>query len=350
MYRFPAYSAPEVVEGADAHHDISFSADIWSLSACLFQMVSGQLPFDGSTKSMTRKIRDPEEKAPDVREKAPAHLSNTISSEFAAILSKGLRKVPAERFSTAADMATALHHCLVQQGKDVYSVFISYYELSQLDKLCAVLLHSLLDKTRTKKGFVVRVSMRPSILDHGQHWTGYNLGLQSSLMAIPILSTGICDSLRKLKGSDDDQQNNVLEEIILMQTLKQNSIGKLKKIFPITINKISSSIEKQFVPRTSPPISHVVRSFFKQNSFELPDNSCVCSVREHMVEVLKMQGAELWKKEPGNEIYDEKFELGEEFNQFVSPQGPFTSEEVLALKQKLIMVVGDICAAIDNLY
>jgi serine/threonine protein kinase len=346
--RFPAYSAPEVVEGADAHLEVSFPADIWSLSASLFHLVSGQLPFDGSTKAMTRRIRNADEKAADVREKLPAHVRDKISSEFAAILSKGLQKVPAQRFSSAADMATALHHCLVQQGQDVFSIFISYYEPSKRDKLCAVLLHCLLDKTRTKKGCVVRVCMRPSLLVHGQHWTGQNLGLLNSLVALPILSTEVLENLKKLKGTEDDQCSNFLDEIVLMLSLQQNSIGRLKNIFPVAIDMTSSDIEQHLVPRTSPPTSKAVMNFLKQSSIELPDSNYIHkSVRESMAEVLKIQGAKLWNQNPGKEkVMCE--ELGEELKPFMAPQGPFTQMEIEDLMLKIKSIVGDIHSVLDN--
>ena len=54
---------------------------------------------------------------PDVRDIAPEAVRANISSAFAAVLTKGLRKRVEERYSTLDEMATELYGCLVQVMK-----------------------------------------------------------------------------------------------------------------------------------------------------------------------------------------------------------------------------------------
>lgn len=94
----PAYIAPEQVLGVN----LDRRADIYSLSATLYEVLSGRLPFPGSDPmhvALARVTRDPE----PLREVAP-----DCPPELAAVIMKGLRRDPQQRFSSAAEMAVAL--------------------------------------------------------------------------------------------------------------------------------------------------------------------------------------------------------------------------------------------------
>lgn len=92
------YMAPEQVRGetADAR------SDIFSLGCVLYEMLTGQRPFqrDTAAETMTAILKDP---APEVA------LSGTdISSDLDRVVARCLEKNPAERFQSASDLAFSL--------------------------------------------------------------------------------------------------------------------------------------------------------------------------------------------------------------------------------------------------
>ncbi len=222
--RDPSYASPEMFDYDTDATNISFSTDIWSLSASLFHLASGQLPFHGSTLALARKnIVDRQQIAPDVRELAPKQIQDNISLQFAAIIAKGLEKSPEKRFKSARDMASALHECLVKQSQAIYSIYITYGGPSE--KICAVLLHYLLNCKITDKGTRVFVCMRPFLLDNREQWKGLSQGLLKSLVAAPILSNNMIKSLEQLKGNEDDYLDRTLQELVLNERSLLRSFG-----------------------------------------------------------------------------------------------------------------------------
>jgi nitrous oxidase accessory protein NosD len=95
----PDYMAPE--QFRDAHHADS-RADVYSLGCTLFHLLTGRVPFPGS--SLREKCRAHEEQQPpsfaEVCPEAPAGL--------ALVVEKMMAKRPADRFQTAAEAAEAL--------------------------------------------------------------------------------------------------------------------------------------------------------------------------------------------------------------------------------------------------
>lgn len=93
-----AYMSPEQVKGGRADH----RADIYSLGVILYEMVSGEPPFQGDSTYdvMMQHVHRP---VPDI------HMVNTNAPHsLIAIIEKALAKFPSERYQTAAEMATAL--------------------------------------------------------------------------------------------------------------------------------------------------------------------------------------------------------------------------------------------------
>ncbi len=94
----PAYMSPEQVRG----ETVDARSDIYSLGIMLYEMLSGQLPFDGDTQAsiLIKHIAEP---VPQLTGASP---------ELQAVVDQALAKTPVERFQRASDLATALEVAL----------------------------------------------------------------------------------------------------------------------------------------------------------------------------------------------------------------------------------------------
>src|SRR5437868_1871354 len=92
------YMSPEQARGAH----IDKSTDIWSLGVVLYEMVTGHAPFSGDT---------PQEVMSSILEKEPPPLTRAVAhvpAELQQIVSKALRKDPAQRYHSAHELLQAL--------------------------------------------------------------------------------------------------------------------------------------------------------------------------------------------------------------------------------------------------
>ena len=96
------YMAPEMVNGKQPDH----RTDIYELGVVLFQMLSGRVPFQGSSAFMVA--------AQHVQDKPPSlsALNPTISPRVDAVVQKALAKDPDKRYSSASEMAVALRQAV----------------------------------------------------------------------------------------------------------------------------------------------------------------------------------------------------------------------------------------------
>lgn len=101
----PEYMPPEqVIDSSTVDH----RADIWSFSIVLYEMLSGTLPFSGrSSPEILRAILDR-----DVPPLAGAGIEATLEQ----IVASGLRKDPAERCGSMADLGQSLADWLWTRG------------------------------------------------------------------------------------------------------------------------------------------------------------------------------------------------------------------------------------------
>ena len=107
VFGSPAYMAPEQVEAR--HHEIGPATDVYALGVILYQMVTGQRPFEGSPASIFGQIvsRTP---AP------PSKLRRDLPPEFDAICLKAISKSPTQRHVSAAEFADELSRFMARSG------------------------------------------------------------------------------------------------------------------------------------------------------------------------------------------------------------------------------------------
>ncbi len=95
----PHYMSPEQAMG---DRELDARSDIYSLGAMLYEMLAGDPPYQGSTaQAIVAKVIT--EKAPPV-----TAVRDTVPNNIAAAITKALAKLPADRFHTAAEFASAL--------------------------------------------------------------------------------------------------------------------------------------------------------------------------------------------------------------------------------------------------
>jgi serine/threonine protein kinase/tetratricopeptide (TPR) repeat protein len=95
----PAYMSPEQAAG---ERDVDARSDIYALGCVLYEMLVGEPPFAGPTAQvvMAKRFSDP---VPSAR-----RLRSGVSEAVDTAVRRALAQVPADRFATAAEFATAL--------------------------------------------------------------------------------------------------------------------------------------------------------------------------------------------------------------------------------------------------
>jgi serine/threonine-protein kinase len=95
----PHYMSPEQAMG---DRELDARSDIYSLGAVLYEMLAGDPPYTGSTaQAIVAQVIT--EKAPPV-----TAVRDTVPQHVEASIAKALSRLPADRFASAADFATAL--------------------------------------------------------------------------------------------------------------------------------------------------------------------------------------------------------------------------------------------------
>jgi eukaryotic-like serine/threonine-protein kinase len=95
----PQYMSPEQAAG---ERNVGPRADVYSLGAVAYEMMTGEPPFSGPTgQAVIAKMMSGE--PPSVRRSRP-----TVSLKVDAVIRKSLAPVPADRFATASEFARAL--------------------------------------------------------------------------------------------------------------------------------------------------------------------------------------------------------------------------------------------------
>jgi serine/threonine-protein kinase len=105
-YGTPYYISPEQIRG---DVDIDFRADIYSLGATMYHLVTGQPPFDGETPSavMHKHLKQPLT--------PPDHINTGLSAGIGEIIEVAMSKNRDERYNSTGDMLEDLR--LVRKGE-----------------------------------------------------------------------------------------------------------------------------------------------------------------------------------------------------------------------------------------
>ncbi len=119
VFGSPAYMAPEQVEAR--HDEIGPATDIYAMGVILYQLVTGQRPFQGSVMSIFGQILS---NVPD----PPSKWRRDLPPELDSICLKALAKSPSERHASAAEFAEELSYLVNPAGSDLKT--ISYHSRS----------------------------------------------------------------------------------------------------------------------------------------------------------------------------------------------------------------------------
>lgn len=122
----PAYMAPEQARGKD----VDSRADVWSFSVMLYECIAGQLPFDGATQAAL---------VCAILEAKPAPLTDAVGdAALWAIIERGLRKEPEDRWQSMQEMGGALARWLMARdaksdiaGNSLISTWNEYAQPAQ---------------------------------------------------------------------------------------------------------------------------------------------------------------------------------------------------------------------------
>lgn len=102
------YIAPEIVRGEDA----DARSDLYALGCVLYEMVTGELPFQGASDFAL--MRAHAEQAPP----PPRQRARELPAALEAIILRALAKRPGDRFAHAQDFRAALQAALVEAPAD----------------------------------------------------------------------------------------------------------------------------------------------------------------------------------------------------------------------------------------
>lgn len=98
-YGTPYYISPEQIRG---ELNIDFRADIYSLGATFYHMITGRVPFEGASPAVVMHKHLKEELIP------PDHIIPTLSSGVSEIIEVAMAKDPKNRYASTKDMLSDL--------------------------------------------------------------------------------------------------------------------------------------------------------------------------------------------------------------------------------------------------
>ena len=99
----PSYMAPEQLRG----ETVDSRADLWAAGVVLYQLLTGEKPFEGGYAAVLHKALNTEPTP-------PSQISVTAPRAFDQVMARALAKRPSDRFTTAADFALAIRAAAAQ--------------------------------------------------------------------------------------------------------------------------------------------------------------------------------------------------------------------------------------------
>ena len=119
-YGTPYYIAPEQIRG---ELDVDARADLYSLGATFYHMVTGRVPFDAPTPSAVMHKHLKEDLIP------PDHLNPELSAGVGEIIEVAMAKKPKNRYQTAEEMLTDLQRVAAGEAPLIAR---QHYDIDQL--------------------------------------------------------------------------------------------------------------------------------------------------------------------------------------------------------------------------
>lgn len=107
MIGTPSYMSPEQFMG----QTIDARTDIYSTGAMLYQLLTGEKPFEGSVTAIMHKVLNTEPPPPSA-------LSVSVSPALDGVIARAMAKRPEDRFTTARDFAASLRDAAVTADAD----------------------------------------------------------------------------------------------------------------------------------------------------------------------------------------------------------------------------------------